>query len=144
VARIEHLLRRFGARIDELALVAERPALDEPLPGADDYLAVEVVHAGSHEGALHLDDVLTRRTRISIETWDRGLEAAAPAAALMAEVLGWDEVTTAAEVEIFPGAGGGRAALPGAARRPRRRPRAHGGARRAGPAGRGRSGVSPG
>ena len=37
VARIEHLLRRFGARIDELlALVAERPALGEPLPGADD------------------------------------------------------------------------------------------------------------
>ena len=25
----------------------------------------------THEGARHLDDVLTRRTRISIEAWDR-------------------------------------------------------------------------
>ena len=57
----------------------------EPLPGAEDYLAVEVLYAATHEGALHLDDVLARRTRISIETWDRGLEAAEPAARLMAE-----------------------------------------------------------
>lgn len=102
VARIEHLLRRYGTRVDDLlAMVAERPALGEPLPGAEDYLAVEVRYACTHEGALHLDDVLTRRTRISIETWDRGLEAAEPAAALMAEVLGWDADTTAAEVEIY-------------------------------------------
>jgi glycerol-3-phosphate dehydrogenase len=74
VARIEHLLRRYGSRIsDLLADVASRPELGEPLPGADDYLAVEVRYAASHEGALHLDDALTRRTRISIETWDRGL-----------------------------------------------------------------------
>ena len=32
----------------------------------------------THEGARHLDDVLTRRTRISIETFDRGVRAAAP------------------------------------------------------------------
>ena len=43
--------------------------------GADDYLEAEVVYAASHEGALHLDDVLTRRTRISIEAWDRGVSA---------------------------------------------------------------------
>jgi glycerol-3-phosphate dehydrogenase len=102
VVRIEHLLRRYGTRIDELlAMIAERPALAEPLPGADDYLSVEVRYACTHEGALHLDDVLTRRTRVSIETWDRGLETSAPAARLMAEVLGWDEATTAAEVEIY-------------------------------------------
>ena len=40
--------------------------------GAEDYLAAEVVYAVTHEGARHLDDVLTRRTRISIETFDRG------------------------------------------------------------------------
>ncbi|MDA0162554.1 glycerol-3-phosphate dehydrogenase/oxidase [Solirubrobacter ginsenosidimutans] len=102
VARIEHLLRRYGSRIDELlADVAARPELGEPLPAAEDYLAVEIRYAASHEGALHLDDVLTRRTRISIETWDRGLEASGPAARLMAEVLGWDEATTASEVEIY-------------------------------------------
>jgi glycerol-3-phosphate dehydrogenase len=101
-AWIEHLLRRYGTRIDDLlSLIAERPELGKPLQGADDYLAVEVIYACSHEGALHLDDVLARRTRISITTWDRGLEASTHAAPLMAEVLGWDEATTAAEVEIY-------------------------------------------
>jgi glycerol-3-phosphate dehydrogenase len=102
VARIEHLLRRYGTRIGELlAQVAERPVLGEPLAGADDYLAVEVRYACTHEGALHLDDVLTRRTRISIETWDRGLEASSHAARLMAEVLGWDASTIDTEIEIY-------------------------------------------
>ena len=62
---------------DELLdLIRARPELGEPLPGADDYLGAEVVYAASHEGALHLDDVLARRTRISIEAWDRGVSAA--------------------------------------------------------------------
>ncbi len=81
MARIEHLLGRYGTLIDELLeLIAADPSLGEPLEGAEDYLRVEVVYACSHEGARHLDDVLARRTRISIETWDRGVRAA-PAAA---------------------------------------------------------------
>ena len=104
VARIEHLLRRYGALTHELlALVAERPELRDPLPGMEDYLKAEVVYAASHEGALHLTDVLTRRTRISIEAWDRGVSAAPEAAALMAPVLGWDEARTKEEVEIYLG-----------------------------------------
>jgi glycerol-3-phosphate dehydrogenase len=101
-ARIEHLLGRFGSRIFELTeQIAADPALAEPLPGCDDYLAVEVLHAVTHEGAQHLDDVLARRTRISIEAWDRGLAAAEPAARIMAEPLGWDEETIAREVELY-------------------------------------------
>jgi glycerol-3-phosphate dehydrogenase len=102
VARIEHLLRRFGTRIEEvLALVDGDPALGEPLPGADDYLCAEIVYAASHEGARHLDDVLTRRTRISIETFDRGVSSAPVAAALMAPVLGWTDAQVAREVEHY-------------------------------------------
>jgi len=90
VARVEHLLRRFGSMADDvLALCAEDPSLGRPLPGADDYLGAEIVYAASHEGARHLDDVLARRTRISIETWDRGVTAAPHVARLMAGVLGW-------------------------------------------------------
>ena len=55
---------------------ASVPSWAEPLAGTEDYLAAEVVYAVTHEGARHLDDVLTRRTRISIETFDRGLTAA--------------------------------------------------------------------
>jgi len=101
-ARIEHLLNRFGSRIFELtAEIARNPELAEPLPGADDYLAAEVRHAVTHEGAQHLEDVLTRRTRISIEAWDRGLASAEPAARLMADALGWDQDTIAREVDIY-------------------------------------------
>ncbi|HEY2636181.1 MAG TPA: glycerol-3-phosphate dehydrogenase/oxidase, partial [Solirubrobacteraceae bacterium] len=102
VARIEHLLHRYGTQATELLeLVAERPELAEPLPGADEYLAVEALYAASHEGALHVDDVLARRTRISIESWDRGLAAAEPVARLMAEVLGWGDDEVAREVQVY-------------------------------------------
>jgi glycerol-3-phosphate dehydrogenase len=104
VARVEHLLRRYGVLAQEvLDLVAERPELGEPLEGAEDHLRAEVVYAASHEGALHLTDVLTRRTRISIEAWDRGVSAAPHAAALVAPVLGWDEARTAEEIAIYLG-----------------------------------------
>ena len=99
---IEHLLSRYGSRIHELLeLIRETPALGAPLEGAPTYLAAEIHYAASHEGALHLDDVLTRRTRISIETFDRGVVAARPTARLMAEILGWDEATLAGEIEHY-------------------------------------------
>ncbi|HEY4004600.1 MAG TPA: glycerol-3-phosphate dehydrogenase/oxidase [Pseudonocardia sp.] len=102
VARIEHLLQRYGSLVTEvLALVKDRPDLGEPLEGAEEYLRVEISYAASHEGALFLDDALTRRTHVSFETMDRGLTAAAPAAALMAEVLGWDDATTKAQIEHY-------------------------------------------
>jgi glycerol-3-phosphate dehydrogenase len=102
VARVEHLLGRYGSLATEvLDLCAADPVLAEGLSGADDYLAAEVVYAASHEGARHLDDVLTRRTRISIETWDRGVSAAAPVAHLMAPVLGWSEEQQGKEIEHY-------------------------------------------
>ncbi|HEV7742979.1 MAG TPA: glycerol-3-phosphate dehydrogenase/oxidase [Pseudolysinimonas sp.] len=100
--RVEHLLNRYGVMTDELLeLLRERPELIEPLPGADDYIRAEVVYAATHEGALHLEDVLARRTRISIEAWDRGVSAAPVAARLMGEVLGWDTSRIAAETENY-------------------------------------------
>jgi glycerol-3-phosphate dehydrogenase len=102
VARVEHLLHRYGSMVEEvLSLVDDDPTLGEPLVGADDYLRAEVVYAASHEGARHLDDVLTRRTRISIETFDRGVSAAPVAAALMAPVLGWSPAQVVREVEHY-------------------------------------------
>jgi glycerol-3-phosphate dehydrogenase len=99
---VERLLHRHGDRIaDVLELVRSDPALARPLAGAPGYLAAEVVHAVTAEGALHLDDVLTRRTRVSIETAHRGVESAEEVAALMAAVLGWDEERTEREVRHY-------------------------------------------
>ncbi|WP_410794013.1 glycerol-3-phosphate dehydrogenase/oxidase [Kribbella sp. C-35] len=102
VARIEHLLNRYGALIDEvLELVADDPSLGEQLPGTQDYLKAEIVYGAKAEGARHLDDILARRTRISIEAWDRGVGAAEAAARLVAPILGWDEATIDREVSFY-------------------------------------------
>jgi len=102
VARIEHLLNRYGSCVHELlTMLREKPSLATPLPGADDYLQVEALYAVTHEGARHLDDVLARRTRISIEAWDRGVAAAPTAAALMADPLNWDEEQKQREIKHY-------------------------------------------
>jgi glycerol-3-phosphate dehydrogenase len=102
VTQIEHLLSRYGSLASELlALIGQRPELGRPLEGAPAYLAAEVVYAASHEAALHLEDVLTRRTRISVETFDRGLRAAPGTARLVAPVLGWNEATVQRELRHY-------------------------------------------
>ena len=102
VARVEHLLNRYGSCASELLnMLRADPSLAEPLPGADDYLAVEARYAVTHEGALHLEDVLTRRTRISIEAWDRGAAAAPEVADLMADQLDWTDEAKKREIERY-------------------------------------------
>ncbi|KQP66634.1 MULTISPECIES: glycerol-3-phosphate dehydrogenase/oxidase [unclassified Nocardioides] len=99
---IEHLLKRYGSLVHELLdLVAADPGLGEPLAAAPDYLRVEAVYAASHEGARHLDDVLTRRIRLSIETFDRGVGAAEEVAELVGGVLGWSEEQRSLEIEHY-------------------------------------------
>ena len=101
-AEIDRLAGRYGDRVEELvALIEEQPELGRPLEGGGGHVRAEVVHACTHEGALHLDDVLARRTRLALTARDRGLEAAAPAAALMAGPLGWDPDRTGREVEAW-------------------------------------------
>ena len=102
VGTLEHLLERYGSLArDVLTMIDEDPLLGSALPGAPEYLAAEVVYACAAEGALHLEDVLTRRTRISIETSHRGAASAAAAADLMARVLGWDAATRDREVATY-------------------------------------------
>jgi glycerol-3-phosphate dehydrogenase len=101
-ARIESLLGRYGSTaLEILELLQARPELAEPLEGAEDTLAAEVVYAATHEGALHLDDVLTRRTRISIETFHRGTASARAAAHWMGRELGWSELDRQREVAHY-------------------------------------------
>lgn len=83
------------------ASMTSRDDLGRPLTPSTRHTGAEVVYAVTHEGALHLDDVLTRRTRVSIETPDRGTEAARATAHLMAAELGWDEATIAREIDHY-------------------------------------------
>ena len=100
--RIRGLLGRYGSLLPEmLDAVADDATLLEPLPGADEYLRAEVRYGATHEGALHLDDLLTRRTRVSIEFPHRGVASAPAAAELVSDVLGWSAERADAEIDVY-------------------------------------------
>ncbi|MBY4211745.1 glycerol-3-phosphate dehydrogenase/oxidase [Rhodococcus fascians] len=102
VSRVEHLLGRYGTLMGEvLDLIDGDPELGKPLDSAPEYFKAEVVYAASHEGAQHLEDILTRRTRISIEVPDRGEAAAEEVARLVAPILGWDDQHRTEEIEHY-------------------------------------------
>src|SRR5450756_2298596 len=100
--QLQHLVRRYGTLASKvLDLLVDEPRLADPLLGAEKYLAVEVRYAALHEGALHVDDVLTRRTHIAFEAPDRGRLAAEHVAQLMAPVLGWDRASIDREITHY-------------------------------------------
>jgi glycerol-3-phosphate dehydrogenase len=102
VWQVERLLDRYGSlTTDVLALADGDRSLLEPLDEAQEYLGVEFVYAASHEAALHLDDLLTRRTRVSIETPRRGVAVARRVAEIVAPLLGWDAVRADGEVAAY-------------------------------------------
>ena len=94
--RVRHLLDRYGSLIgDVLASAAENSGLLSAIKEAPGYLKVEALYAVTAEGALHLEDILARRMRISIEYSHRGVDCAREVAEVVAPALGW----TAADVE---------------------------------------------
>jgi glycerol-3-phosphate dehydrogenase len=100
--RVRHVLDRYGSMIrDVLEPGLTEPGLLQTVPNAPDYLMAEIRYAVTHEGALHLEDVLTRRTRISIEYPHRGVDCAAVVADLIGEVLGWDAETHEHELRSY-------------------------------------------
>jgi glycerol-3-phosphate dehydrogenase len=120
--RAAALVDRHGTQArDVLALGGE---LDLLRPLADDIpqLEAEVAWAVREELALGLDDVLSRRMRLSMARRDRCASIAPRVAAIMAAELGWDEARQAAEADAYlatahieydvpsvePGAAGGR------------------------------------
>jgi glycerol-3-phosphate dehydrogenase len=101
-AAVEHLLGRYGTLAAEvLELVKGDTALGRPLAPGHPYLRAEVAYAVSHEGALHVEDVLMRRTRLFIESADSGAAVAADVAALMGRPLGWSRRRRAAETRRY-------------------------------------------
>ncbi|ARK06401.1 glycerol-3-phosphate dehydrogenase [Cellulosimicrobium sp. TH-20] len=101
-AMVDHLLHRYGSNLRELVELCEaQPDLARPLEHAPAYLRAEVAYGVSHEGALHLEDLLLHRTRLNYEVPDRGLAALPEIAAVAAEILGWDDATRDAEIASY-------------------------------------------
>jgi len=101
-ATVEHLLGRYGTLATEvLDLIRADASLGRPLASGHPYLRAEVAYAVSHEGALHLEDVLMRRTRLFIESADSGVSVAADVAAIMGRMLGWSRRRRGAETRRY-------------------------------------------
>ncbi|MET4431839.1 glycerol-3-phosphate dehydrogenase [Mycolicibacterium sp. 624] len=100
--RVRHLLDRYGSLIGEvLALADGNPELLTPITEAPVYLKVEAAYAAAAEGALHLEDILARRMRISIEYPHRGVDCAREVAEVVAPVLGWSAEDVDREVATY-------------------------------------------
>ena len=90
VETVTHLLNRHGSLISEiLEIIEEQPKLATKLDADLPYIKAEIVYATSHEGARSVDDVISRRTRLSFEAVNHGVHLADEVAALIAPVLGW-------------------------------------------------------
>ncbi len=101
-AAVEHLLGRYGTLAEEvLNLTRADAGLGRPLAEGHPYLRAEVAYAVTHEGALHVEDVLMRRTRLFIESADAGTGAAADVSAIMGRLLGWSRRRRAAETRRY-------------------------------------------
>ncbi len=99
---IEHLLNRYGSAVgDVLELTRGDRSLARPLLDGYPYLRAEVAYAVTHEGALHVDDVLARRIRLLIEAPDAGVAAAPEVGAIMGGLLGWGRRRRALEVRQY-------------------------------------------
>ena len=98
----ERLLGRYGSHTaDVYELIRQDPALSDRVVDDALYVGAEMVYAATHEGASHLDDFLTRRTRMSIETRHRGTRAVEDVARLVAPFLGWNAAAVSREIEHY-------------------------------------------
>jgi glycerol-3-phosphate dehydrogenase len=99
---IEHLLSRYGSLVTEvLDMIRGDATLARPLMLGHPYLRAEVAYAVTHEGALHIDDVLARRIRLLIESPDAGVSAAPAVGAIMGGLLGWGRRRRTLEIKRY-------------------------------------------
>ena len=83
------LVARHGTEAPAVAALGAELGLLQPLVPGRPFLEAEVAWAVRHELALSVDDVLSRRFRLSPELGDASAAVAAKVAAIMARELGW-------------------------------------------------------
>jgi glycerol-3-phosphate dehydrogenase len=87
---VVHLLNRYGSLISEVLdlIVTDKKLATQVTPGLP-YLKAEIVYAVTHEGAMTVDDVISRRTRLAFEAPHAGTDLVETIATLIAPYLGW-------------------------------------------------------
>jgi glycerol-3-phosphate dehydrogenase len=95
------LVDRHGTEASEVAALGSDLDLLRPLVPDRPFLEAEVAWAVRNELALSVDDVLSRRLRLSPELRDRGVAVAPRVASIMARELGWSDGRCELEVDAY-------------------------------------------
>jgi glycerol-3-phosphate dehydrogenase len=96
------LVARHGTEAPGVVALGGELDLLRPLVPGRPFLEAEVAWAARHELAMSIDDVLSRRLRLSAESSDADRAAVAGRVAeIMALELGWDADRQAIETEIY-------------------------------------------
>lgn len=99
---IQHLCFDFGGNaLAILDLIEQDQTLRQRLVANLPYVRAEVVYISRQEMAITLDDVLSRRTRLSLEDRDRATDVAEEVARLMGTAQGWSTEQIRAAVEQY-------------------------------------------
>ena len=97
-----HLLNRYGSLISELLEIISRDKkMAEPLYQGLPYLKAEIVYAVTHEGAMSVDDVISRRTRLAFEAPQAGIDLIDDVAEIIAPILGWSAAQKKASITEY-------------------------------------------
>jgi len=88
-AAITSLVRTYGDRALEVLDVAADQGLTGPLAPGHSPIAAEAVYAAEAEMAVHLNDLLARRTRLSLIDGGAGVGAGSVAVDVMGEARAW-------------------------------------------------------
>ena len=99
---IRHLLDRYGSLFDELLAPAkDESTLLEPLIEGLPYIKAEALYAITHEAALSIDDLLSRRTRIAFEASDSGLSITRDLGELLGRYVGLEKKEIAKSINEY-------------------------------------------
>ena len=95
------LVDRHGTQARDVVRLGQEQDLLRPLADDCPELEAEVAWAVERELALGLDDVLSRRMRLSMSRRDRGASVAPRVAEIMGDRLGWDAHRRVVEIERY-------------------------------------------
>ena len=99
---IRHLLDRYGSLFEEvLAQAKDDSTLLEPLIEGLPYIKAEALYAITHEAALSIDDLLSRRTRIAFEASDSGLSITSYLGELLGKYAGLEKKEIAKSINEY-------------------------------------------
>jgi glycerol-3-phosphate dehydrogenase len=112
--RVTALVDRHGTQARDVIALGREQDLLRPLADDRTELEAEVAWAVERELALGLDDVLSRRMRLSMSRRDRGASLAPRVAQIMGPKLDWDAPRQAAEVESYLASARAEYDVPGA------------------------------